>query len=183
MTTERHESMTQHTTTPSPLGELTLVRDADGIRGLYFPHHWYLPSPATFGSRADDGFDETITQLGEYLGGTRREFDLPLAPHGDDFQRRVWAHVQQIPYGETVSYGEVATLAGRDITAQQVGAAVGRNPLCVLVPCHRVVGRGGKLTGYAGGFGRKRHLLDLEKEQVAISARTPLQRALMTSFW
>lgn len=183
MTTDGHESATWHTATPSPLGELTLVRDADGIRGLYFPHHWYLPGAATLGPRADDGFDETITQLGEYLAGARRDFDLPLTPHGDDFQRRAWAHVRQIPYGETVSYGELAPRIGGDVTAQQIGAAVSRNPLCILVPCHRVVGRGGKLTGYAGGLGRKRHLLDLEKEQAAISAGTPLQHALMTSFW
>ena len=167
MTGQRHQSPTWHTTTASPLGELTLVRDTGGIRGLYFAHHWYLPNRATFGSRADDGFDETTTQLGEYLSGSRREFTLPLSPYGDDFQRRVWAQVQLIPYGETVTYGDLAARVGGDATAQQIGAAVGRNPLCVLIPCHRVVGRGGKLTGYAGGIARKRHLLEMESEQVA----------------
>ncbi|MEN3361591.1 MAG: methylated-DNA-[protein]-cysteine S-methyltransferase [Mycobacteriales bacterium] len=177
MTRDRCESPTWHTTTGSPLGRLTLVRDADGIRGLYFPHHWYMPDRATFGSQADDGFDETITQLGDYLSSTRREFDLPLRPHGDAFQRRVWAHVQQIPYGETVTYGDLATRIGGDATAQRIGAAVGRNPLCVIIPCHRVVGRGGKLTGYAGGIVRKRHLLEMESEHVAVSAHTPRQLA------
>jgi methylated-DNA-[protein]-cysteine S-methyltransferase len=158
VTTER----TWHTTMASPLGQLTLVRDIGGIRGLYFPHHWYLPDKGTFGPEAVDGFDETTSQLADYLSGTRRGFDLPLSPYGDDFQRRVWAHVQQIRYGETATYGDLAARIGGDATAQQIGAAVGRNPLCILIPCHRVVGRGGKLTGYAGGIARKRRLLELE---------------------
>jgi methylated-DNA-[protein]-cysteine S-methyltransferase len=157
------KSMTWHTTTPSTLGELTLVRDADGIRGLYFPRHWYLPDEAIFGPSAGDGFDETISQLGEYLAGVRREFDLPLAPRGDVFQRRVWNLVAQIPYGDTVTYGELAARLGGAATAQQIGAAVGRNPLSIFIGCHRVLGRGGKLTGYAGGVARKRHLLELER--------------------
>lgn len=172
------ESTTWHITTPSTLGELTLVRAADGISGLYFPHHWYLPNAATFGPPAADGFDETISQLQEYLAGTRREFDLPLAPHGEAFQRRVWEHVARIPYGETVTYGELAARVGGAATAQQIGAAVGRNPLSILVPCHRIVGRGGKLTGYAGGIARKRHLLEVERDQAA--TLFPPQQTLMT---
>ena len=172
MTTPAPAATTWHTTMASALGALTLVRDADGPRGLYFPHHWYMPNPATFGRVSDDGFAEAVTQVGQYLAGTRREFDLPLAPDGDDFQRRVWQHVQQIPYGQTLTYGELATQVGDSATAQQIGAAVGRNPLCIRIPCHRVVGRGGKLTGYAGGIARKRHLLELEREQVAVDGRT-----------
>ena len=152
-----------HTVVSTELGELTLVRDADGMRGLYFPHHWYRPDPATFGPLRADGFDTVIGQVTEYLTGTRREFDLPLHPRGDAFQLRVWDLVGQIPYGDTVTYGALAARLGGDVTAQQVGAAVGRNPLCILVPCHRVVGAAGKLTGYAGGLARKRHLLDLEQ--------------------
>lgn len=153
----------RHTVVPTTLGQLTLVRDAEALLGLYFPHHWYMPNPATFGPRSDEGFDEVIGQLGEYLAGQRREFDLASAPHGDPFQHRVWNLVREVPYGETVTYGALAGRLGRDVTAQQVGGAVGRNPLSIVVPCHRVVGRGGKLTGYAGGVGRKRHLLDLEQ--------------------
>jgi methylated-DNA-[protein]-cysteine S-methyltransferase len=152
-----------HMVVSTALGELTLVRDADGLRGLYFPHHWYRPDPATFGPRRADGFEAAAGQLAEYLAGQRREFDLPLSPRGDGFQLRVWGLVRQIRYGDTVTYGALAGRLGGDVTAQQVGAAVGRNPLCIVVPCHRVVGAAGKLTGYAGGLARKRHLLDLEQ--------------------
>jgi methylated-DNA-[protein]-cysteine S-methyltransferase len=152
-----------HTVVSTMLGELTLVRDANALRGLYFPHHWYRPDPATFGPRRSDGFDEIAGQLDEYLTGQRREFDLPLDPRGDEFQLRVWDLIRQIPYGDTVTYGTLASRLGGDVTAQQVGAAVGRNPLSIVVPCHRVVGASGKLTGYAGGLARKRHLLDLEQ--------------------
>jgi methylated-DNA-[protein]-cysteine S-methyltransferase len=192
MSADAHEPATWHTVTPSALGELTLVRDAGGLRGLYFPHHWYQPSRATFGPQAGDGFDAAICQLTGYLAGTRREFDLPLAARGDEFQRRVWEHVRQIPYGATVSYGELAARIGAeadgaggagDVTAQQVGAAVGRNPMCILIPCHRVVGRDGKLTGYAGGIARKRHLLELERDQAAAAAGAPLQQALLPAMW
>ncbi|MDT7578573.1 MAG: methylated-DNA-[protein]-cysteine S-methyltransferase [Pseudonocardiales bacterium] len=152
-----------HTVVSTTLGELTLVRDADGLRGLYFPHHWYQPDPATFGPRSTDGFGAAAGQLTEYLTGQRREFDLPLNPQGDGFQLRVWGLIRQIPHGDTVTYGGLAGQLGGNVTAQQVGATVGRNPLCIVVPCHRVVGAAGKLTGYAGGLARKRHLLDLEQ--------------------
>jgi methylated-DNA-[protein]-cysteine S-methyltransferase len=154
-----------HTVMPSALGDLKLVRDESGLRGLYFPHHWYMPAAASLGPRIDAGFDEVTQQLAEYLDGTRRRFDLALAPIGDDVQRHVWDLVGQIPYGETVTYGELASRTGGLLTAQEVGAAVGRNPLCIVVACHRVVGSSGKLTGYAGGIGRKRQLLELERGQ------------------
>jgi methylated-DNA-[protein]-cysteine S-methyltransferase len=176
MTTPSLETTIRHTTMASTLGELTLVRDADRIRGLYFPHHWHTPDTTSFGPPSDADFAETIAQIEQYLAGTLREFDLPLTPRGDVFQCRVWDHVQQIPYGETITYGELATRVGEGTTAQQVGAAVGRNPLCILIPCHRVVGSGGKLTGYAGGIARKRHLLELERQQVAVAERTPRAR-------
>lgn len=170
---------TWHAIADSPLGELTLVRDTQGMRGLYFPHHWYRPDPATFGPRTDEGFEVAKHQLADYLAGRRRAFDLKLVVDGTPLQRRVWELIGLIPYGETTTYGDLATDIGDGVTAQQVGAAVGRNPLSIIVACHRVVGRNGKLTGYAGGLARKRHLLDLECEQISHSQRTPFQPALI----
>lgn len=163
MPTDTNSTERRHTVVPTVLGQLTLVRNAGGLCGLYFPHHWYMPDPATFGPRRDEGFEEVVEQLGEYLAGRRHEFDLAVAPVGTGFQQRVWDLVRQVPYGHTVTYGDLAGRLGGDVTAQEVGSAVGRNPLCIVVPCHRVVGRGGKLTGYAGGVARKRHLLELER--------------------
>jgi len=168
-----------HTVVPSALGDLTLVRDQTGLRGLYFPHHWYKPQPSEFGRRADDGFDATSRQLEEYLAGARQYFDLPLAPAGDQFQLAVWDLISGIPYGDTVTYSELAARIGGQITPVQVGAAVGRNPLSILIPCHRVIGRNGKLTGYAGGLARKRHLLELERDQVSRALGTPRQESLI----
>jgi methylated-DNA-[protein]-cysteine S-methyltransferase len=151
-----------HTTVDSPVGELTLVAEDGKLTGLYFPHHWYRPDPATFGDRDATGFGAATRQLAEYFAGDRERFDLPLDPRGDAFQRRVWERIGRIPYGQTVSYGELARELG-GTTAKDAGAAVGRNPLCVIVPCHRVVGKDGSLTGYAGGLARKRFLLGLEE--------------------
>ncbi len=164
-----------HTVATTSLGALTLVRDAGAVRGLYYPHHWYRPEPAAFGPRRDDGFADVIDQLGQYLAGQRRDFDLPLAARGDERQERVWALVAQIGYGRTTTYGELAARLGDGATAQEIGATVGRNPLSILIPCHRVVGKGGKLTGYAGGIERKRRLLELEAEH---STETPRQLVL-----
>jgi methylated-DNA-[protein]-cysteine S-methyltransferase len=153
-----------HTAIASRLGELTVVARDGAVTGLYFPHHWYMPDRAGFGERSDAGFGEVREQFGEYLAGDRRRFDLLVRAPGDELQERVWDLVRQIPYGETVSYGELARDLGDGTTAQEVGAAVGRNPVCILIPCHRVVGAGGKLTGFAGGLQRKRFLLDLERD-------------------
>lgn len=160
-----------HTTIKSRLGDLTVVARAGAITGLYFSHHWYLPDRASFGARNDAGFNDVREQLGEYLAGDRRRFDVPVRANGDEFQQRVWDLVSQIPYGETVTYGELARDLGDGTTAQQVGAAVGRNPVCILIPCHRVVGAGGKLTGFAGGLRRKRFLLDTERNVARPSSR------------
>ena len=159
------------TTMDSPVGELTLVADDGGLTGVYFPHHWYRPDPATFGRPADAGFGEVKTQLTEYVAGERQRFDLRLNARGDDFQRRVWELIGDIPYGQTATYGDLAREVGSQVLAKDVGAAVGRNPLSVIVPCHRVVGRDGRLTGYAGGLARKRFLLDLEEAAAGSSAR------------
>jgi methylated-DNA-[protein]-cysteine S-methyltransferase len=160
-----------HTTIQSSLGDLTVVARGGLVTGLYFPHHWYLPDRSAFGEHGDAGFDDVRRQLDEYLAGQRREFDVPVGAVGSAFQERVWQLISQIPYGTTVSYGELARELGGGNTAQEVGAAVGRNPVSILIPCHRVVGAGGALTGYAGGLRRKRILLDLEQDVAGRSAR------------
>jgi methylated-DNA-[protein]-cysteine S-methyltransferase len=152
----------QHAIVATRLGDLTVVRAGDRLTGLYFPHHWGRPDPAGFGTRTSQGFEETARQLGEYLAGGRQRFELPLAPRGTDLELAVWALVAEVPYGRTTTYGELARRLGGGVTPQAVGAAVGANPLCILIPCHRVIGSTGKLTGYAGGLRRKRELLDLE---------------------
>ena len=160
-----------HTTIRSSLGDLTLVARDGSVTGLYFPHHWHMPDRSAFGEYRDAGFDDVRRQLEEYLAGERREFDLPVDAAGSPFQERVWQLISQIPYGTTVSYGELARELGGGTTAQEVGAAVGRNPVSILIPCHRVVGASGGLTGYAGGLRRKRTLLDLEQDVAGRSAR------------
>jgi methylated-DNA-[protein]-cysteine S-methyltransferase len=158
-----------HTVIASPVGELTLVAESGALAGLYFAHHWYRPDPATFGVRDDGGFAAATRQLGEYFAGRRTGFDLPLRAGGDEFQRAVWTRVARVPYGGTTTYGDIARDLGDPALARDVGAAVGRNPLSVLVPCHRVVGKGGALTGYAGGLRRKRFLLDLESDATMLA--------------
>jgi methylated-DNA-[protein]-cysteine S-methyltransferase len=158
---------TTFSTVDTPIGELTLVAEQGGLSGLYYSHHWYRPDPATFGTRTDVGFAAAKHQLAEYFAGDRQRFDLALAPRGDAFQQRVWDLVASIPFGETTTYGELARELGDASLARDVGSAVGRNPLCIVVPCHRVVGKDGRLTGYAGGLSRKRFLLDLEESATA----------------
>jgi methylated-DNA-[protein]-cysteine S-methyltransferase len=160
-----------HTIADSPLGALTLVMDEGRLTGVYFPHHWYAPDSATFGPRVETGFKEVTSQLAEYFAGDRDGFDLPLEARGDEFQCQVWELIRGIGYGQTVTYGELARELGGRVAAKDVGAAVGRNPLSVVVPCHRVVGKDGKLTGYAGGLARKRFLLELEEPAARKSAK------------
>lgn len=154
---------TTHTVIDSPLGELTVVATDDSLVGVYFDGHTHRPHNAMFGHRVDTGFEETRRQLDEYFAGERTRFALPLAPRGDTFQRRVWSLLTEIPYGETRTYGDLARELGNPGAARAVGAANGRNPLGVIVPCHRVIGADGSLTGYAGGLERKRFLLGLEE--------------------
>jgi len=151
-----------HRTIDSPIGELTLVARNGVLSGIYFPGHWHMPAPEVFGLRSEDGFEQARQQLGEYFAGERTEFELATTIAGEEFQRRVWELIDRIPYGQTTTYGEMARELGDPALAREVGAAVGRNPLSIVVPCHRVVGKDGKLTGYAGGFERKRFLLELE---------------------
>jgi methylated-DNA-[protein]-cysteine S-methyltransferase len=156
-----------HIVVGSPLGELTLTAEDGSLTGLYFPHHWYPPTASALGSPGEEGFGEQGSgairrQLEEYFAGQRQQFDLPVWLRGEEFQQRVWALIAAIPYGQTTSYGELAAELGPGVLARDVGTAVGRNPVSVIVPCHRVVGKDGKLTGYAGGLGRKQFLLTLE---------------------
>jgi methylated-DNA-[protein]-cysteine S-methyltransferase len=158
-----------HTLVESPIGALTLVAEDGALTGLYFPHHWYRPDQATFGLRVEHGFDEARAQLAEYFAGERRHFDLALRASGNEFQLRVWAMLERVEHGRTTTYGALAAELGDPALAREVGAAVGRNPLCIVVPCHRVVGKGGKLTGYAGGLARKRFLLELERTDAPLA--------------
>jgi methylated-DNA-[protein]-cysteine S-methyltransferase len=151
-----------HTTIDSQIGELTLVATDRVLSGVYFPGHWHMPAPEVFGSRSERGFEQAQEQLGEYFAGERTEFGLETTIDGDEFQRRVWELIDRIPYGQTTTYGEMAVKLGDPALARKVGGAVGRNPLSIITPCHRVIGKEGKLTGYAGGFERKRFLLELE---------------------
>lgn len=153
---------TTHTPVASPLGELTLVAEDGTLSGVYFPGHWTRPDPATFGERSEDRLEQVEQQLAEYFAGERTTFELATSVTGDTFQRQVWDLIDRIPYGQTTTYGQLAIELGNPTLARKVGNAVGHNPLSVIVPCHRVVGKDGKLTGYAGGLQRKRFLLELE---------------------
>ncbi|MFG1932116.1 methylated-DNA--[protein]-cysteine S-methyltransferase [Mycobacterium sp. NPDC048908] len=166
---------TRHAVIESPLGELTLIAEDDALTGLYFPHHWYRPNGDRMGPRVDAGSDELLaaaqTQLVDYLAGRRHGFTLATRLHGDEIQQRIWHLLSTIPYGETISYGELAAVVGDGTTAREVGQVVGRNPLSIVVPCHRVVGKNGNLTGYAGGLKRKQLLLELEEPSEVKAAR------------
>ncbi|MBS4101960.1 methylated-DNA--[protein]-cysteine S-methyltransferase [Tsukamurella paurometabola] len=155
---------TRHIVAETALGELTLVAAGGAVTGVYFRHHVRRPAESSFGERvaSDVLLDEAARQVRAYLAGERRDFELPLATAGDDVQEAVWTALREIPYGTTTTYGALAERLGFVTSAWGVGRAVGANPLCVLVPCHRVVGSTGTLTGYAGGLRRKRFLLDLE---------------------
>jgi methylated-DNA-[protein]-cysteine S-methyltransferase len=151
-----------HTVLSTPLGELTVIQEGGSLSGLYFPRHWPRPDRMAFGPRVDAGFDKIERQLAEYLSGDRSAFDLPVKVNGTQFDRLVWDQIRQVPYGETTTYGQLARNLGAGTEPRDVGGAVGRNPLCIIIPCHRVVGATGKLTGYAGGLDRKRTLLEIE---------------------
>lgn len=147
----------------SPVGTLTLTEEEDALTGLYFGRlsrqGQEVLSPV---------LKETARQLSEYFSGKRREFSLPLSPKGTEFQLRVWRALETIPYGETRSYGDMARLIGSPKACRAVGMANHRNPISIIVPCHRVVGANGSLTGYGGGLDAKRFLLDLEQKNRAL---------------
>lgn len=151
-----------HSYYESPLGTLTLVAEGDALTGVFFDAHARQPLPVAFGARNDAPFTVVKQQLDEYFAGMRTEFDVPLAPKGEVFQRRVWSELVRIPYGETRSYGAIAQQLGDKRLARAVGTANSRNPLAIIIPCHRVIGADGSLTGYAAGLDRKRELLTRE---------------------
>ncbi|MEV0783767.1 methylated-DNA--[protein]-cysteine S-methyltransferase [Streptomyces sp. NPDC050423] len=152
----------RHTVTDSPYGPLTLVATDGVLAGLYMTAQRHRPPEETFGEPDHGPFDETIRQLDAYFAGELREFDLPLHLDGTPFQRTVWAELQRIPYGETRSYGELADILGKPGASRAVGLANGKNPVGIIVPCHRVIGASGSLTGYGGGLDRKQRLLAFE---------------------
>ncbi len=156
-----------HAVVDSPVGPLTLVALGEALTGLYLDEQRYRPAPAAFGEPACDPmtapFAEAAAQLREYFDGARTGFDLRLALAGTPFQLRVWAALRSIPYGQTVSYGQLADRLGRPSASRAVGLANGKNPVSIIVPCHRVVGADGSLTGYGGGIDRKRFLLAHER--------------------
>ena len=145
----------------SPLGDLVLTASETGLTGVYFPTSRHPPSPAGKGG-TNDVLDSVESQLKEYFAGSRTAFDLPLEPSGTDFQLSVWELLRRIPYGVTTSYGELARRLGDPHKTRAVGAANGANPIPIIVPCHRVVGSKGELTGFGGGLERKRWLLEHE---------------------
>lgn len=157
-----------HTRLDSPLGALHIVADAQGLVGIWFHDQKHLPRPAEQARWVDEPAQAVLQacakQLTEYFQGDRKTFDLPLSPEpGTVFQRLVWQALQRIPFGQTLSYGNLAQALGRPQAVRAVGTAVGRNPWSVVVPCHRVLGAQGALTGYAGGLHRKSALLQLEQ--------------------
>jgi methylated-DNA-[protein]-cysteine S-methyltransferase len=154
----------------SPIGDLTLTSDGRALTGLYMNEHRHRPPLDPAAVRDAAPFEEARWQLSQYFAGERTAFDLELNPSGTPFQREVWQALTEIPYGETVSYGELARRLGRPAASRAVGLANGRNPISIVVPCHRVVGASGSLTGYGGGLERKRFLLELEAGRFSLAA-------------
>ena len=146
----------------SPLGTLVIESDGTSLTRIRLPEEEYENDPAVERVRKPGLFRAAASQLKEYFTGGRTAFDLPLNPRGTVFQRKVWAELAKIPHGVTISYAELADRVGRPGSHRAVGAANGRNPLPIVIPCHRVIGKGGRLTGYAGGLEAKQKLLELE---------------------
>ncbi len=151
-----------YTHTESPLGRLLLVGTADRLLRIGLPRGKSARRLEPGWKAAEAPFREAIRQLRAYFSGRSRTFDLPVTLEGTPFQRRVWRALRRVPYNRTISYGELARRAGHPGAARAVGAAMGRNPLPIVIPCHRVIGADGRLTGFGGGLPAKRALLDLE---------------------
>ena len=156
-------SAMQFRTMDSPVGPLTLAGRDGRLMHLRMVDQTYEPSHGGW-ERDDTAFPDAVEQLEAYFGGERREFDLELEPVGTNFQRRVWEALLTIPYGETRSYGQIAEKIGSPGASRGVGLANGHNPIGIIIPCHRVIGANGSLTGYGGGVDRKRALLELEQQ-------------------
>ena len=159
---------TTFTRLPSPVGELLLTASETGVTGIYFPSRDRMPKhqPAWAEDAGQGGASAILAQarhqLIDYFAGTRTTFDVPLEPSGTEFEQRVWTALRAIPYGTTTSYGAIARRLGNLRAPRAVGAANGKNPIPIIVPCHRVVGAKGELTGFGGGIDRKRWLLEHE---------------------
>lgn len=154
----------------SPIGALTVAGDSQGIHHILFENNRYDAKGRAHWQRDAQGLRDARTQLLQYLHGERQHFDLPLAPHGTDFQLRVWKALADIPFGQTWSYVALARHIGHPTASRAVGAANGRNPLPIVLPCHRVIGSSGALTGFGGGLPTKAALLQLESRRDALFA-------------
>jgi methylated-DNA-[protein]-cysteine S-methyltransferase len=168
------EMVTRYTRHESSLGPLLLVARDSALIGLYFADQPHAPNVSAW--KGDDDaeiFAQAIVQIDEFVAGHRRKFDVPVALTGTPFQRQVWREIAAIEYGETRSYGELAARLGA--FARAVGAAAGRNPICLFIPCHRVVGATGALVGYAGGLFRKEHLLELERASIVANCSVAIR--------
>jgi methylated-DNA-[protein]-cysteine S-methyltransferase len=163
-----NEQQLAYTTVESPIGELLLLGDESSLHGLYMQEGRKPRKVASHWLRAAAPFEGVQSQLEEYFAGERSEFDVDLTMQGNPFEQRVWSALREIPYGETTSYGEIAKRIGSPTAARAVGLANGRNPVAVIMPCHRVIGADGGLTGYGGGIERKRLLLELESGQACL---------------
>ena len=155
----------------SPLGRMFVQGDGEFVTGLFMPKHkgWTGPDPSW--QQSDASFAAVREQLAEYFAGERQTFDVPLKLAGTPFQQRVWQELVRIPFGTTITYGELARRLGQPTASRAVGHANGRNPISIIVPCHRVIGADGKLTGYAGGIDKKQWLLDWERGVTARCCR------------
>jgi methylated-DNA-[protein]-cysteine S-methyltransferase len=167
------DNPTYFTPFASPVGELLLTSDGDALTGILLPRPGRVQTPRSEWLRDDATFREARAQLNAYFAGDLKAFDLPLRPEGTAFQLQVWRELCNIPYGTTISYAEQARRVGRPGAARAVGAANGRNPLPIVVPCRRVIGADGTLTGFGGGLECKRRLLDLEAEAARRREATP----------
>ena len=164
----------------SPLGSIILVGSNRGLHDLFFEGQKYAPLISSSWQRDDARFLDVINQLREYFSGTRTKFTVPLDLQGTPFQKFVWSVLIEIPYASTLSYADVARRIGNPRAVRAVGSAIGRNPVSIIVPCHRVIGSSGVLTGYAGGLQRKRRLLELEKKREPMPQSTTLPEVLST---
>jgi len=158
----------RYTWLESPVGRLLLAGTDDGLTELAFERGRQPVQPAADWIPAERPFREAARQLGAYFAGRLREFDLPLRPEGTPFELEVWRELRRIPYGRTTAYGELARRLGRPSAARAVGLANGRNPLAIVIPCHRVIGANGSLTGYGGGLETKRWLLEHEGARLTL---------------
>ena len=161
-----------YTTYESPVGTLLLIGRGDALCGVHFPEGRHPVAVQPDWREDAKPFTEVCRQLGAYFAGERREFDLLLDPEGTDFQKRVWLQLRRIPFGQTISYGELARRVGDPNASRAVGAANGMNPISIIVPCHRVIGSAGQLVGFGGGVETKRWLINHERERAGLFAES-----------